>query len=567
MTQPDGDGAASVGQDHLIKFYDVGGFDVKGMIRVRESEYPCGNAAAFVGEQQALLAVAGADPPQQGGKLSSSSLAAAAAAASGGNGRGWIYLFSSLTLSPVPERIVKLHASPVLQMGYNFQHHCMISTDQRGVIEYWNGSMLSQQAVGRGGRYGATRRSVGVGSSSSSVDVYDRIDAAEEGRGEEERGEALLDESLYDSLGEAALPERNGVIFQSKLDTDLYTLIKKKIHALSLTISPTGDKFAIYGSDRKIRLFNYVSGKMIVQYDERMKIYDQKVLQNSESSSIHDGMDAIDYGNRAAREREMGDTSILCATATKNVVYQECGNQSLNIEFDPTGRYLVVPTIVGIKVIECASNKCRKMIGKGDASTLRFLGGVMCLGDAKVDKQMLLARMAGVGGSTATTSSNYRSGQEGGEGTLPDSIYVTMAFNKRRFYVFSHLDPIAKAEESGDSEEQQRAAISRDVLNEPPDADDLLLDHVQREGGQESKLGKEAILRTTMGDIHIRLFPEETPRTVENFCGHARNGYYDNVIFHRVIKGFMIQTGDPLGDGTGGESIWGGEFEDEFVRE
>lgn len=46
----------------------------------------------------------------------------------------------------------------------------------------------------------------------------------------------------------------------------------------------------------------------------------------------------------------------------------------------------------------------------------------------------------------------------------------------------------------------------------------------------------------------------------------AKKGYYDHVIFHRVIKGFMVQTGDPLGDGTGGESVWGGEFEDEFVK-
>ena len=51
---------------------------------------------------------------------------------------------------------------------------------------------------------------------------------------------------------------------------------------------------------------------------------------------------------------------------------------------------------------------------------------------------------------------------------------------------------------------------------------------------------------------------------MENFVTHSKNGYYDGVIFHRVIRGFMIQTGDPLGDGTGGESIWGNEFEDEF---
>lgn len=79
-------------------------------------------------------------------------------------------------------------------------------------------------------------------------------------------------------------------------------------------------------------------------------------------------------------------------------------------------------------------------------------------------------------------------------------------------------------------------------------------------------LGREAILRTNHGDITIKLFAAECPKTIENFCTHAKNGYYDNTIFHRIIKGFMVQCGDPAGDGTGGESIWGGEFEDEFVR-
>ena len=67
-----------------------------------------------------------------------------------------------------------------------------------------------------------------------------------------------------------------------------------------------------------------------------------------------------------------------------------------------------------------------------------------------------------------------------------------------------------------------------------------------------------------MGDVHIKLFPDLTPKTIENFVTHARNGYYNGHLFHRVIKGFMIQTGDPKGDGTGGTSIWGTDFEDEF---
>ncbi|HFI0795689.1 TPA: peptidylprolyl isomerase [Streptococcus suis] len=66
-------------------------------------------------------------------------------------------------------------------------------------------------------------------------------------------------------------------------------------------------------------------------------------------------------------------------------------------------------------------------------------------------------------------------------------------------------------------------------------------------------------IKTTQGDITIKLFPEQAPLTVENFLTHARNGYYNGTIFHRVIKDFMIQGGDPLGNGTGGESIWAGK--------
>lgn len=67
------------------------------------------------------------------------------------------------------------------------------------------------------------------------------------------------------------------------------------------------------------------------------------------------------------------------------------------------------------------------------------------------------------------------------------------------------------------------------------------------------------------GTIRAVLFEDEAPKTVENFITHAEEGYYDGLTFHRVIDEFMIQGGDPQGDGTGGESIWGKDFEDEFT--
>lgn len=77
----------------------------------------------------------------------------------------------------------------------------------------------------------------------------------------------------------------------------------------------------------------------------------------------------------------------------------------------------------------------------------------------------------------------------------------------------------------------------------------------------------KAILKTSYGDIEIQLFPEQAPMTVENFVRLAQKGYYDGTTFHRVISDFMIQGGDPQGDGTGGTSIWNHPFEDEFSRE
>jgi peptidylprolyl isomerase domain and WD repeat-containing protein 1 len=84
----------------------------------------------------------------------------------------------------------------------------------------------------------------------------------------------------------------------------------------------------------------------------------------------------------------------------------------------------------------------------------------------------------------------------------------------------------------------------RDVFNERPPKEEQTI----ATKAQGHHLGTSATIHTTMGDITMMLFPNECPKTVENFTTHSKNGYYNGLIFHRVIKGFMVQTGDPLGN-------------------
>ena len=80
----------------------------------------------------------------------------------------------------------------------------------------------------------------------------------------------------------------------------------------------------------------------------------------------------------------------------------------------------------------------------------------------------------------------------------------------------------------------------------------------------EKQTGTTATIKTNKGDITLQLFDKLAPKTVKNFVELAQDGYYDGVIFHRVIPNFMIQGGDPTGTGRGGKSIYGEQFEDEF---
>lgn len=90
---------------------------------------------------------------------------------------------------------------------------------------------------------------------------------------------------------------------------------------------------------------------------------------------------------------------------------------------------------------------------------------------------------------------------------------------------------------------------------------------VETQKGKKTMTATLIDIKTPKGVISIELYPQDAPKTVENFATHASGGYYNNLTFHRVEPGFVIQGGDPSGNGTGGASIWGATFEDELNPE
>lgn len=321
----------------------------------------------------------------------------------------------------------------------------------------------------------------------------------------------------YWGAEEYGRPPAGSVSFKFKMDTDLYDLAKAKTRPCSISFSPDGKNMAVTARDKQVRAFYFRSGKLRRKYDESRRAMEDMIAQGQLK------MDAMDLGKKSAVEKELEASDAL---------------DRQNAVFDESGHFLIYCTMLGVKVVNLVTNKVSRLLGRHE--NVRFLQATLFQGTAKIDTQMLMAR-----------ETKSRTAEEIGKTKIPDPVVVCTAFDKNRFYMFSKRDPA----------EEDEGENGRDVFNEKPSAEEM---HVVAE--TRTVVGREAVVRTSMGDIRARLFPDECPKTIENFCTHARNGYYDGVVFHRVIKGFMVQTGDPLGDGTGGESIWGGEFEDEFHR-
>ncbi|KAI8629370.1 hypothetical protein F5Y19DRAFT_79474 [Xylariaceae sp. FL1651] len=307
--------------------------------------------------------------------------------------------------------------------------------------------------------------------------------------------------------------EKPDNVFQYKSSTNLFDFKKAKSVPVSLTISPSGHQFVSFSlPDRKIRVFDFASAKLYRTYDESL----QAIEEMQQAGAAAQKLDDVDFGRRLAAEREMESGPL---------------RNKVNVVFDESGHFIMYGSIVGVKVLNTFTNQVVKVYGKDEH--IRPVNLAIYQGQPQ-KKGVTTVAMA---------ASNNPLLQES---ETRDPILFTTSVGKVRFYMFTNDEEISRS--------------GRDIQNEKP----MLLNPKKAAGVNKAETGTAAVIHTSYGDIHIRLFPDAAPKAVENFVTHSKRGYYNSTIFHRVIRKFMIQGGDPLGDGTGGESIWGREFEDEF---
>lgn len=498
-----GDCVASVANDGVVKYYDVGSFDVSSYHR---TNLDLGTSACWISLDASVLAVSS-------------------------RSSGHIFVFTPHHGGSHLQTLTLHGSNVVTSIVYNPVHNCAMSCDTQGIIEFWGASVTQE-------------------GDDSTLD-----EPTVNGDGQNEVGITKL--RVGGPVGAS-----HGFNYASKAETHLHRLLKKKTYVIAACLTRYGGsdsskrskeqiKYALYCADHRIRILDHSSGEFDVTFDERLSSY-----ENDLYSKAPYRLDAIEYGQRAAIEKEISEGSTLFSAGITASGQRSQTPQRLSLTFDPSGRYLIYPTIMGLKCLDWSKKKLFCLTGKADASQVRFTGVCLAAGNAKANIQLQLAR-----GDISFANRDREEAKE-----FNDSLLIATAYNQRRLYVFSHVDPSTFKKGSG----EEASWIKRDQWNEAPNAQDAQFHRHQNGGGasENREAVSRAILRTTAGDIHIDLFSKLVPRTFENFTGLVRRGSYDGVIFHRVIKQFMLQTGDfENQDGTGGESVWGGEFEDEFVRE
>ncbi|SPC67678.1 related to Peptidylprolyl isomerase domain and WD repeat-containing protein 1 [Ustilago sp. UG-2017b] len=518
----DGASYATLDADANVKIFDVENFDMINMIKLPYKA----RTLAWVhrpGSPRTLLAITdegssniriydGRSAPTQSAQADALSLEETA---SGDPTTTALLQQKSNTAYEPIHTASKIHRAPVHILAFNAQHNVVISCDVSAFVEYWT------------------------------------------------------PEEPFSAPSPTKVPG----IFELKSTTDLFDFKKTKTVPTTLTFSKDGEKFAIFSiADRQIRVFDFRSAKIARRYDESLDALqgvqaqfapettfattdpthdpDQSDVEDASRHQIDFKLDQMDFGRRIALEREISASS---AQGPLSGLANASSASLWNVMFDESGHFIIYASLHGIKFVNLVTDQCVRLLGKDES--VRFMN--LALFQGAPDKK--------VSSLAAAASENPLLAKQG----LVDPTLFATAFGRARFYMFTRVDPdsMSGSGEGGTSE-------NRDVFNERPTREEQTIASATaaigngRNRGDDSSAFKHttATLHTTLGDIQLTLYTELVPKTCKNFVGLAKKGYYDGVIFHRIIKKFMIQTGDPLGDGTGGESLWGGNFEDQFHR-
>lgn len=314
--------------------------------------------------------------------------------------------------------------------------------------------------------------------------------------------------------------------FESIEETDLIVFETNSIRLNNINFTQDGGFFVTTSSDRRIRIFRFRTGKIQREYDETL-------TRMQELQKTQPIMNNMDFARRMAIEREIDNNFI---TSQENAIFDESGN------------FVLYPTMLGVKIMNWKTDRLIRVLGREETN---FRPLSISLFQGLIFEKMILK----------ITADSLESG-------ISDPTLYCSVYKKNRFYCFSHRN----FEEETTQGEDGELIKDRDIFNEKPTREEIMaaveLEQQMSEYMKPQKrVFENATIHTTMGDIHLKLFIKQAPKACENFCVHSKNNYYNNHIFHRVIKQFMIQTGDPSGTGSGGESIWDDEFEDEFCDE
>lgn len=286
--------------------------------------------------------------------------------------------------------------------------------------------------------------------------------------------------------------EKPDGVFKYKSSTDLFEFKKAKSLPTCITIPPSGSQFATFSfPDRKVRIFDFATAKLYRTYDESLST----VSDMQQAGTAQYKLEELEFGRRLAIERELENPTL---------------QNKINAIFDESSNFIIYGSILGTKVINTLTNRVVKVYGKDEP--FRPLNIAIYQGQP-LKKGVVTVSMAASANPLLE------------EAEQRDPLLVSTGSGKIRFYMFTNQEDIIKS--------------TRDVQNEKPRNANAQHQAIE---AKPAETGSGAILHTTFGDIHIRLFPEAAPKAVENFVTHSKNGYYNNTIFHRVLRKFMIQV-------------------------